>query len=96
MRVEFHPAAQQELAAAVNLGEEQQPGLGGELLDEARRVTQLLGDLPWIGRPLDSRHRRFPLTRFPFGFIYRVEGDMVLVLAVAHRRQLPGYWRSRD
>jgi plasmid stabilization system protein ParE len=80
----------------VNLGDEQQPGLGEQLLDEARRVTQLLGDLPWIGRPLDTYHRRFPLTRFPFGFIYRIEGDVVLVLAVAHRRQLPGYWRRRD
>jgi toxin ParE1/3/4 len=96
MRVGLHPAAQQELAAAVNLGEEQQRGLGGQLLDEVRRVTRLLGDLPWIGRPLDSRHKRFPLTRFPFGIIYRVDGDLVLVIAVAHRRQLPGYWRTRN
>ena len=96
MKVEFHPAAAQELAAAVKFGEDQEPGLGGQLLEEARRVTILLSDVPLIGRPLDSRLRRFPLARFPFGFIYRIDGDLIRILAVAHRRQLPGYWLGRE
>ena len=39
MKVEFHPEAAQELAAAVKFGEDQDPGLGGQLLEEARRVA---------------------------------------------------------
>ena len=30
------------------------------------------------------------------GLIYRVDGDLIRILAVAHLRQLPGYWRSRE
>ncbi len=95
MKIEFHPAAQLELAAAVKLGENQKPGLGGELVQEARRVVQLLRDFPLVGKSLDTHYRRFPLTRFPFGLIYRIDGDVLRIVAVSHRRQLPGYWTSR-
>lgn len=95
MKAEFHPAAEQELAAAVNLGEQRSAGLGAELLTEAERVGELLCEAPNIGEPIDARHRRFPMRRFPFAFIYRIDGDVVRVVAVAHRRQRPGYWRGR-
>jgi hypothetical protein len=95
MKSEFHPAAEQELAAAVNLGEQRSAGLGGELLTEAERITELLCEAPKIGEPIDARHRRFPMRRFPFAFIYRVDGDVLRVIALSHRRQRPGYWRGR-
>jgi hypothetical protein len=95
MRVEFHPAAEQELAAAVALGESRSSGLGGELLSEAERLAEFLCDTPNIGEPLDARHRRFPMRRFPFAFIYRVDGELLRIIALAHRRQRPGYWQGR-
>jgi len=91
----FHPAAEQEIAAALKVGEERGFGLGRELVQEIRRVSSFLCSLPHAGEPLDSRHRRFPLRKFPFGPIYRIDGDLLKILAVAHRRQRPGYWRSR-
>ena len=44
----------------------------------------------------DNRHRFFLLKRYPFQIIYRkaVE-DRWLVVAVAHTRRRPGYWRKR-
>jgi len=95
MKSEFHPAAEQELAAAVNLGEQRSAGLGGELLMEAERIAELLCEAPNIGEPIDARHRRFPMRRFPFAIIYRVDGDVLRVIALSHRRQRPGYWRGR-
>ena len=90
-----HPAAEQEVAAALKVGEERGFGLGRELVQEIRRVSALLCDVPNMGEPLDLRHRRFPLRKFPFGLIYRVDGDLLRIVAVAHRRQRPGYWRER-
>jgi plasmid stabilization system protein ParE len=95
MKPEFHPAAEQELAAAVTLGEQRGAGLGGELLAEAERVAELLCEAPSIGEPIDARHRRFPMRRFPFALIYRVDGDVLRIIALSHRRQRPGYWRGR-
>ena len=91
----FHPAAEMELAAAIDVGEERGAGLGDELLQEVRRVTALLCDFPEIGERLDAHRRRFPLKRFPFGVIFRVDGETLRILALAHRRQRPGFWRGR-
>jgi toxin ParE1/3/4 len=95
MTPRFHPAARRELAAAMNVGEERAPGLGRELLIEARRVVELLCDTPHIGQPLDDNVRRFPLSRFPFAIIYRVKGETLRVVGFAHRRQRPGFWAGR-
>ena len=92
---EFHPAAEQELAAAIKAGEEIASGLGSELNVEAKRVVDLLCYLPRVGKPLDLSYRRFPLTKFPYGLIYRISGDRLQIVAVAHHRQRPGYWRER-
>ncbi len=95
MTPRFHPAAHRELAAAMIVGEERASGLGRELLNEVRRVLALLCATPLIGEPLDNHRRRFPLTRFPFAIIYRVKGDTLRVLSIAHRRQRPGSWLGR-
>ena|SRR6267154_3551567 len=96
MTPRFHRAAELELAAAMRTGESRASGLGVDLVSEVERVVALLCDLPDIGERLDERRRRFPLQRFPYGIIYRVAGETLRILAIAHRRQRPGYWRSRE
>jgi plasmid stabilization system protein ParE len=39
--------------------------------------------------------RRFILPRFPYSILYRIRSDAVFVVAVAHQRRRPGYWRDR-
>jgi plasmid stabilization system protein ParE len=36
------------------------------------------------------------ISRFPYTLMYRVEDDIILVLAVAHQKQRPEYWIDRD
>ena len=95
MTPEFHPAAIEELAAAVKIGDMRAAGLGLELLRETQRVVALLCDRPDIGEPLDDRYRRFPLRRFPFGIVYRKDSSHLRIVAFAHRRQRPRYWAKR-
>jgi hypothetical protein len=35
------------------------------------------------------------MRRFPLAFIYRVDAEALWIVAVAHRRRRPGYWRQR-
>jgi hypothetical protein len=35
------------------------------------------------------------MRRFPFAVVYYVVDDIVRIVAVAHGRQKPGYWRVR-
>lgn len=39
--------------------------------------------------------RRVLLRRFPFAVVYRVGEESIQVIAVAHGRRRPGYWRKR-
>ncbi len=39
--------------------------------------------------------RRFLLDRFPYEVVYLVGADRVVVIAVAHCKRRPGYWRER-
>ncbi len=35
------------------------------------------------------------MRRFPFQIVYEVHPEEVVVVAVAHLRMRPGYWRGR-
>jgi hypothetical protein len=83
MIARFHRAAEQELAAAMEVGEERGRGLGQDLLDEVERAVALLCEFPDIGERLDDKRRRFPLRRFPFGSSFEL------------RAILYEFWRSR-
>jgi len=38
--------------------------------------------------------RRFVLHRFPFSIIY-LDDDVLSIVAVAHSKRKPGYWKAR-
>ena len=39
--------------------------------------------------------RRFLLPRFPFATVYLDDEDIVSIIAVAHAKRKPGYWKGR-
>lgn len=62
---------------------------------EFERALTLLCDHPLIAATWRNGRRRFPLRRFPYSIVYYVHGDELRVIALAHHRRSPGYWRSR-
>lgn len=95
MKVEFHPTADSELRAAARYYDKRVSGLGAEFLADVERACLRLSELHALGPRLDADHRRLALRRFPFGLIYRLSSSKVQIVAVAHRRRRPGYWRQR-
>jgi toxin ParE1/3/4 len=95
MNLRFLPAAREELDAAASYLEDRVVGLGGEFLDDVERTGTLLCQFSQIGRRLDSIHREVSLQRFSFNQGYRNFRGEVVVVAVAHKRRRPGYWRGR-
>lgn len=75
--------------------EEQSQGLGVEFLDDVQRTIDRLKDNPVIGQAAVDDLRRGLLSRFPFFIIYAIESDSLLIVAVAHQRRRPEYWRDR-
>lgn len=50
---------------------------------------------PEAWHPLGDGVRRCRLSRFPYGLIYAIDKDDIVVLAVAHLHRRPDYWRDR-
>jgi len=69
--------------------------LGIDFLADIHRVIDLLRTYPSLGHSVGSSLRRAMLTRFPFTLIYAVEPEAILIVAVAHQRRRPEYWKDR-
>lgn len=94
-RVEFHPEAYTETEEARSWYDAQSPGLGMAFTNEIQVAVRAIQDSPDIWPPYEYGSRRFFLRRFPFTLIYRRNNMKVQIIAVAHLRRKPGYWKNR-
>ena len=95
MNLEFHPEAEREFLEAALYYDLRVAGLGEKFLSEIQSATELLISQPEIGARIDPNLRRMLLVRFPYSVIYSVEDMTIRVIAVAHQRRRPAYWRTR-
>ena len=95
MKLRFLILAQQELDDAVAWYNEQATGLGQEFLDELDRVVRRAVTFPMSCPEIEPGGRRCLLARFPSGLIYGVDGETLVVVAVAHLHREPRYWVDR-
>lgn len=65
------------------------------LADEVRVAKQRITAQPDAWQALGAGLRRCLLRRFPYAIIYRVSAEEIVIVAYAHQRRRPGYWRSR-
>ena len=93
--VRFHPEALAELIAAAQYLEDQSPRLGLDFIAAIERTSKRIQQFPDVGRPFGRRLRRVLVPGFPYGIIYRNDGQRTLIVAVAHSSRRPGHWRSR-
>src|SRR5664280_264014 len=95
MKIHFLTIAQQELNDAVDWYNEQADGLGNEFLDELDRAIRRAVAYPQSCTEVESGLRRCIMARFPYGLIYGLEKDKIIVVAVAHLHRNPRYWAER-
>src|SRR5207245_8798121 len=93
--VRFLEIAEIELDEAIQWYESQAPGLGNAFLIEVLAAADRIAHYPGAWQSLDDQVRRCRLSRFPYGLIYAIESDDILVLAVAHLHRKPDYFRDR-
>lgn len=90
--------ASEELRAAVRWYEARRAGLGAELFDAVAETIDLIHDHQEIGESTsaDGKTRRVLVSRFPYQVVYRLRPDEIVIVAVAHLKRRPGYWKSRS
>ena len=94
--ITFHADAAGEMQAAAAYYEAQQTGLGEAFLGEIEQGLLRIEQFSRLWPIYEAEYRRYILRRFPFGIIYRIDSQEILVFAVAHLRREPGYWRIRE
>lgn len=95
MKVSFLTLAQGEVDDAVAWYDGQAAGLGQEFLDELDRAVRRAVAFPMSCPEIEPGVRRCLLARFPYGLIYGVDGETMVVVAVAHLHREPRYWVDR-
>lgn len=93
--VEFHEEARQEVVAALEWYLERSELAAAQFLQELDRAIEWVASSPSRWPEYVSGTRRFLLHRFPFAVIYRELPSRIQILAVAHVRRRPGYWKER-
>lgn len=94
-KVTFHPEADAEVTEAARYYETGSPGLGFSFLMELQASIEQILTNPKAYQLVGAEVRRKPLRRFPYSLIYAIEPDRIRVVAVAHQKRRPHYWRSR-
>lgn len=72
-----------------------QPGSGSRLLNAVDYTIERVGTVPQQGSPHLHGTRRFIVGRFPYSTVYVTRVVANHVIAVAHHKRRPGYWRRR-
>lgn len=94
--ITFHPDAEGEITEAARYYEDRSPNLGSELLGEVERALNLISRDPEACQRVGRRTRRRTLWRFPYNLIYAVYPDRIRIVAFAHQKRRPFYWRKRQ
>lgn len=93
--VRFHPDALLELDEAIAYYETQSPGVGIELRKQVESAVSKIQQHPLRWSPFIHGTRRFILRKFPYSLVYLKMQDHLWLVAVAHHKRRPGYWRER-
>ena len=94
-RVEFTPEALREIDDGFEWYLERSVQAAEAFVREATQAFALIASAPAIWPRFEAGTRRYVLRKFPYGIIYREISGGIQVVAVAHHKRRPRYWRGR-
>lgn len=96
MTVNFLPDASQELLASIEWYEERNEGLGERFLSKVHEAIAFICDNPTLHPEYNNGLRKIIISTFPYAVIYKYQDGSILVIAVAHLKRQPDYWKKRS
>jgi toxin ParE1/3/4 len=95
MRYVFHPAALTEYAEAVKFYANSRVELAQAFINAVEDAIFRIVESPNRWGVVDEDIRRCLTRKFPYGILYTIEDDFILIVAVMHCSREPGYWKDR-
>jgi plasmid stabilization system protein ParE len=95
MNYKFLPEADEEFREAARYYENGASGVGLAFITEVHRVISVVISHPRSAKKVRGNIRSKVLIHFPYSLFYSIESDLILIVAVAHHKRRPTYWRCR-
>jgi len=93
----LHPDARAELDEAFTRYAAFDTDVASRWLSEYSALASDISANPGLGSPGEIQNARVRIFRsFPYSIHYIELSDHIVVMAIAHYRRRPGYWRRRE
>jgi toxin ParE1/3/4 len=93
--IDYHPEARLETDAAFDWYRERSTRAAERFYLELEKAHTAIQSSPETWAEYLYGKRRYRLKRYPYVVVFRVAEHRIEVIAVAHGRRKPGYWRNR-
>lgn len=93
--VDYLPGARRDFDESFDWYAERSPRSAERFTDAVDAALVRIAANPTQFASADGMHRECPVKKFPFRVVYRLVDNRVLVVAIAHAKRRPGYWRNR-
>jgi plasmid stabilization system protein ParE len=91
----YHPLAEEEAMAAFDWYFSRSPAAARAFNLHLERAEEQATSYPTRWSAYFHGTRRFSMKRYPYALVYLQRDDEIYVVAVAHLRRRPGYWKNR-
>lgn len=94
-KVTYLPGFYSDLDEALEWYNKESAKSAEKLLVEIETTLQFLINKPLLFQKLNSKVRKINLPVFPYKIIYQLSEEELLVIALAHHKRHPRYWKQR-
>lgn len=95
MNIRFLTPADQEVGDAVEWYEQKGKDVSRGFLNELDHAVRLVNSYPLLATLIEPEIRRFLFISYPYALIYGMDGDTIVIIAVAQQQREPRYWANR-
>jgi plasmid stabilization system protein ParE len=95
MKYVLHPEALEEYSDAVQYYAEQRTEIAQAFINAIEDAIFRIKESPNRYAKIDEDICRCMTRKFPYGILYTIEQDYILILAVMHCSREVGYWKNR-
>jgi hypothetical protein len=94
-RIRFHELAGKELLDTRDYYDDLVYRLGEKFVIEVERCLNIIRTNPLAYPVIKQNVRKAVVIKFPFSILYRVNDDVIYILAIMHQKRNPKYWVER-
>ncbi|QFS43316.1 type II toxin-antitoxin system RelE/ParE family toxin [Nostoc sphaeroides] len=69
--------------------------MGDAFIAEVERTLNRIEQFPQAWTQLSKNTRRCRIASFPYGIIYAIKEQQILIVAIMHLQRQPNYWTNR-